>query len=199
MIFYHGTTQQLARQIIQKGFSPEPPSNAIWFTANKEYAIGHARGKAGARRDRPVVLKCELDLQQIDPQLSRKCIIGKKGVIASRDPISPDALRSYELIDLPSSPQDLRAQVRLAQLPSSPENLSEWVNQIFGLKSHSRVSSRHPGIQKLSQWMIKCGKSGIKRTTIDKVLNKARQLMPDSLRDAEVKFNSREVHIRQSS
>ena len=191
MIFYHGTTHQIAERILRKGFSPEPPSYAVWFTTNKEYAIGHARGKAGERRDRPMVLECELDPQELSPELSRKCILGDRGLIACRNPLPPDVVVSYELIDLPASPHDLKSRMRLAELPSSPENLSAWLNQIFGLRDYSKISSNHPGVKELSRWMAKRRESGVSRTTIEKVLEKARQYLPHALKDAEVKLTSR--------
>jgi hypothetical protein len=138
MIVYHGTTDRRARQICEVGFLPKKPSRRVWFAQSQCYARGRAKVKARRARCRPVVLTCDIDLAQLRTKLGRKRVFAKNGVIAIDGPVPVTVLRSH-----PSMEQ-----------PRSPEELAAWVNDRLGLKPWKGVGKRHPGIQRLSRWVV---------------------------------------------
>ena len=138
MIVYHGTSDRRARQICEVGFVPKKPSRRVWFATGRGYALRRAKVQARRRRDRPVVLVCDINLAQMRRSLGPKRVFNGNGVIAVDGPVPVTVLRSHPSLDQPSSPEELAA----------------WVNQMLGLKPYKGVGRRHPGIERLSRWVV---------------------------------------------
>lgn len=139
MIVYHGTTQKRAKQICAVGFFPKKPSRRVWFAETKRYALGRAKTQARRTHDKPVVLTCELDLAQARQRFGRNKVFHNKHVIAIKAKVPVSVLRSF-----PGA----------VDTPVSPTELANWVNRLLGLKPHKGVSLRHPGIERLSDWVM---------------------------------------------
>jgi len=139
MIVYHGTTDRRARRICTEGFVPRKPSRRVWFAKSKAYARGRARTQARRAHDRAAVLTCNIDLHQMRDRLGPKRVFVRGGVIAIDAPIPATVLRSYPAGDV----------------PASPEELSRWVNRLLGLKPYKGVPRHHPGIDRLSRWVVR--------------------------------------------
>jgi len=139
MIVYHGTTSRRAQRICAEGFRPKKPSRRVWFAESQRYAFGRARTQARRARERAVVLTCDLDLEQMRERIGAKRVFRKSGVIAIEAHVPVSALRSY-----PGA----------FDQPSSPEELARWLNKILGLKPHKGVAKSHPGIDRLSRWVV---------------------------------------------
>ncbi len=138
MIVYHGTSDRRARRICEDGFFPKKPSRRVWFATGRGYALRRAKVQARRRRDRPVVLTCEINLAQMRKHLGPKRVFYGNGVIAIDGDVPVTVLRSHPDLGQPSSPQQL----------------ATWVNQRLGLKPYKGVGQRHPGIQRLSRWVV---------------------------------------------
>ncbi len=138
MIVYHGTTDRRARQICEAGFLPKKPSRRVWFAKSQNYALGRAKTKARRSHCRPVVLTCDIDLGQLRARLGPRRVFAPGAVIAIDGPVPVTVLRSHPATDQPSSPKELAA----------------WVNARLGLKPHKGVGQHHPGIQRLSRWVV---------------------------------------------
>jgi hypothetical protein len=98
-------------------------------------------------------------------RLGSKKVIYRSGILAIDGPVPVGVLRSH-----PSA----------GDQPASPEELARWVNCILRLKPHKGVSKCHPGIERLSRWVVN-RLSTQNRSIIGKaeMLGKARQWLPE--------------------
>ena len=138
MIVYHGTTRRRAMRICEEGFLPRKPSRRVWFAEGHGYAMCRARQQARRAHDRPVVLTCEIGIGQLRERLGKRRVFHHHGVIAIDATVSVTVLRSHPVVDSPTTPRDLVT----------------WVNTLLGLKSYKGVSPKHPGIERLSKWVV---------------------------------------------
>jgi len=138
MIVYHGTTGRRAKRICQVGFLPRKPSRRVWFAEGHGYARQRARTQARRAHDRAVILTCEIDLADMRRRYGAKRVFHRNGVIAIDGSVSVSVLRSHPSLDNPSSPRDLAL----------------WLNRLLGFKPHAGVSRKHPGLGRLSQWVV---------------------------------------------
>ena len=184
MIVYHGTTHRAAQQIAASGFLPKRPSKRVWFAAGRGYAHGRAKTKARRAHARPVVLTCEIDLARLRAQYGPKRVRHTNGIIAIDGPVSADVLRCA------GEPFDT---------PSTPKELADWVNGILGLKPYKGVGSKHPGIVRLSKWVVnrvqERSRRGLRRTEL---LYMARQWLPEYFEGVEVDPESLSVYRKVS-
>jgi len=138
MIVYHGTTRKRAQQICTVGFLPKKPSRRVWFAETKRYALGRAKTQARRTRDRPVVLTCEFDVGLARQRFGKNKVFHSNQVIAVKGKVPVSVLRSFpDVVDTPVAPTEL----------------ANWVNRLLGLKRHKGVGPRHPGIERLSEWV----------------------------------------------
>jgi len=142
MVVYHGTTAERARRIAADGFLPRKPSQRVWFAESRGYALGRAKTQAKRAHDTAVVLTCDIDLPQMRKRLGSRKVFHGSGVIAIKAPVPVNVLRSH-----PGYPG-------YADQPSSPEDLAAWINDILGLKSYKGANKRHPGLDRLSRWVV---------------------------------------------
>jgi len=138
MIVYHGTTKRRAQRICAEGFVPRKPSKRVWFAENRGYARGRAKAQARRAHDKPVVLVCDINFNQMKAKIGAKLIWRRNNVIAINASVPVNVLRSY-----PATPDQ----------PTSPDELACWVNELLRLKPYKGVSRRHPGIDRLSGWV----------------------------------------------
>jgi hypothetical protein len=168
---YHGTTRRRAQRIAREGFLPRKPSRRVWFAAGRGYALGRARTQARRSHDRPVVLACELDLNQLRHSLGKKRVRATNGIIAIDGPVPVTVLRSNPTVDLPFAPNEL----------------ATWINQVLGLKPHKGVGRSHPGIERLSRWLRNRLESEPDRTVRPgELLHLARQWLGEYFEGVEV-------------
>lgn len=131
MDFYHGTTLSSARGIIENGFRPR--GGTVWFTTHWNYAKNRAEQKARRKNGRPVVLKTELEIEELRTHFGKGKIHVHGNIIAVRERLSVQLLESnfFELLACPAA-------------------LSQWVNRQLGLYAHNGVSQNHWGIVRLA-------------------------------------------------
>ncbi len=171
MILYHGTTARRARRIAVEGFHPGRPSRRVWFAERRGYALGRAKTQARRRHDKPVVLVCDMDVKIMRARLGRKRIICRGGVVAVNGPVPVTVLRSSPGLDTPITPSELAA----------------WVNRVLGLKPYKGVGRRHPGIQRLSEWVVKrLAAPPHSAVSPNALLSVARQWLPEFFEGVEV-------------
>jgi hypothetical protein len=171
MIVYHGTTHHNALKIRTMGFVPRAPSHRVWFARSRAYSLRRAQTKAGRGHDRPVVLTCELDIARMRERLGPKRVFYSNGIVAISGTVPVSVIRSHAIIGV----------------PSMPDELATWLNDLLGLKPHKGVSRRHPGIERLSRWVIHhlASPPGT-RIRPGQLLDKARQWLPEFLEGVEI-------------
>jgi hypothetical protein len=172
MIVYHGTTDRRARKIAAEGLLPRKPSRRVWFAASRRYAWGRAKTQARRSRARAVVLTCEIDVAEFRRKLGPKRVRKTSGILAIEGPVPATVLRSC------GEPFDQ---------PSSPRELAEWINRVLGVKPHKGVSPKHPGVVRLSRWVVNRAQGqprrGIKRAEL---LHVARQWLGEFFEGVEI-------------
>ncbi|MHC4983766.1 MAG: hypothetical protein ACYTF6_11465 [Planctomycetota bacterium] len=170
MIVYHGTTRRRALRICEVGFLPKKPSRRVWFAESHAYAMGRARTQARRAHDRPVVLTCNISVHQLRERLGRRRVFQRNRVIAVDAPVPVTVLRSH-----PS-----------ADSPTSPKELANWVNLLLGLKHYKGVRQNHPGIQRLSRWVVRRLRSQPNVTVKPaELVRMARQWLPEYFEGVE--------------
>ena len=172
MIVYHGTTLLRAERICREGFLPKKPSRRVWFAESRGYALGRARTQARRARDRAVVLTCNIDLDQTRKGLGKRNVFRRGGVIAITGRVPVSVLRSHP---------------GYGDQPRTPEELARWVNDTLGLKPYKGVGSRHPGIDRLSRWVVNRMTSRPNSTIrARELLGMARQWLPEFFKGVEI-------------
>ncbi len=175
MIVYHGTTARRARRICETGFQPRKPSRRVWFAEARAYALGRARTQARRARDRAVVLTCDLDLARMRKRLGARNVLHSGGVIAIKAEVPVTVLRSHP--GYPGYPDQ----------PSSPEDLAAWINGILGVKPYKGVNKRHPGLDRLSRWVVnRMTSRPNSRIRPTELLGMARQWLPEFLQGVHI-------------
>jgi hypothetical protein len=181
MIVYHGTTARNALKIEKVGFRPQKPSRKVWFAESKHYALRRAKSKARSARDRPVVLTCDINLSQMRHRLGSRRIFHQNGIVAISATVPPSVLRSSPML----------------QVGFSPEVLAAWVNRLLALRPHEGVSQRHPGIDRLSRWMVNRLTSGAgSKINTQELLQKAQQWLPEYFVDG-TKINFENLRVQR--
>ena len=179
MIVYHGTTRRRAMRICEVGFLPRKPSRRVWFAEGHGYAMGRARTQARRAHDRAVVLTCEIDVQQMRRRLGSKRVFRRGGVIAIDAPVPVDVLRSHPAVDSPTTPKEL----------------ASWLNRLLGLKHYKGVSQMHPGIRRLSHWVVNRLRSQTKRPVkAAELVELSQQWLPEYFDGVEVDLDRLKVY-----
>ena len=146
MIVYHGTTRKSAQQIQKEGFIPKGRTRRVWFAQNRDYARGRARTKAQRANDRPIVLKCNLDIDQLHIQYGNRRVIRRSGIIAVSAPVPKTMVRFLNLRGEDENPEQRTRW-------TNANELVRWINAILGVKPHKGVNRHHPGIPRLIAWV----------------------------------------------
>lgn len=138
MIVYHGTTRDRARRIAREGLRPKPPSRRVWFAHSSAYAAQRARSQARRAKDRPVVLTCDIDVEQLRRRFGRGKVIANGSVISIRGNVPPESVRT---------------RTGVANVPETPRQLAQWINSLLDVKAHRGAQPHHEGIQRLARWV----------------------------------------------
>ena len=183
MILYHGTTRSSASQIRQHGFVPRRPSRRVWFASSRNYAKHRAHTKAKRANDRPVVLRCNLNLNALG--LGGGRIVNQNGIVAIRGQVPASVLCEDSRL-LGQLPPHL-------DIPHSAAGLAGWLNGILGLRPHKGIGRRHPGLQRLLTWLRNRADANPRGViTEQELLGVAQQWLPEFFEDVEVDFE----HLR---
>ena len=175
MIVYHGTTAGRARRIASEGFLPRKPSRMVWFADSRSYALGRAKTQAKRARDTAVVLTCDIDLPEMRKRLGKTKVFHGGGVISIKASVPVNVLRSH-----PGYPG-------YADQPSSPEDLAAWINDILRLKPYKGVNKRHPGLDRLSRWVVnRMTSRPNSRLRPKELLGMARRWLPEFFDSVEI-------------
>lgn len=165
MIVYHGTTRRRARLIRTDGFLPKEPSQRVWFAEDRSYALGRARTQAKRTRDRPVVLRCEVDLADLRRRWGGRRVFHGGHVIAVDAPVSAGVICD----DLPPPARPRRGTA-----------LGRWVVNSLGLEAYRGVAAYRPRIERLIRWaenrLSRQRHGGI---TVRELLARAQHLLPE--------------------
>ncbi len=171
MIVYHGTTARRAQRICTEGFLPRKPSRRVWFAESKAYADRRGKQQARRTRDRPVVLRCELDLPRLQSTIGDKSVFHQGGIIAIDGPVGASVLSRESLIGVPVAPREMAA----------------WLNRILRIKPWKGVGASHPGVQRLSRWVERRIESKDNHTIKpNELLELAYQWLPDYFAEVRV-------------
>ena len=142
MIAYHGTTRQSARKISVEGLLPRRPSKRVWFAVAKSYALRRAKTQARRRRDKPIVLRCDLNLHELRKRYSNRRVFCNGGLIAISGPVPVSVLT-----DFPS----------YYGAPFTPPEIAQWVNRLLQIPAHKGAGAHHAGTLRLYDWLERRG------------------------------------------
>lgn len=172
MIVYHGTTRDRARRIAREGLRPRPPSRRVWFAHNKTYALQRARTQARRSGDRPVVLTCDIDIEQLRRRFGGGKVVAHSSVISIRGEVPPEAVR---------------ARTSVSNVPETPRQLARWINSLLDVKAHRGVQPHHEGVQRLARWVDE-NLCGHRRPSLSEreILERARAWLPAIFEGFEV-------------
>ena len=177
MIVYNGTTQESARRIKKEGFLPKPPSNRVWFAQSEGYAKRRARTKARRAHDRPVVLKCNVDVDRLRQRYGNKRVVHRSSALAISAPVPAAAVRFNPMLGV----------------PSTSDELAPWINTILGVKPHKGVGKGHPGIIRLAGWIEERLKADPQTQISEReLLGTALQFLPEYFEGVQIDFE----HLR---
>ena len=126
------------------------------------------------------MLTCDIDLQQF-ARIGPKRIFQRGGNIAIEGPVPVSVLRSFPGQDAPTTPRDL----------------ARWINRVLGLKPGKGVGWRHPGINRLSQWVVRrLTHHPTRRIKQSELLGMARQWVGEYFEDVEIDPGTLQVRRR---
>ena len=181
MIVYHGTTRGRAARICREGFVPKKPSRRVWFAESRAYAERRGKTQARRSRDRPVVLVCDIDINQIRKVLGARRVFNRNGVIAVDGRVPVTVLRSHPGLALADSAREL----------------ADWLNRILGVKPYRGIGWRHPGVQRLSRWVSnRMAGQNQPKVHASELLHLARQWLPEFFAGVVLDPKRLEVHRR---
>ena len=180
MIAYHGTTQARARKILDQGFLPNPPSRRVWFAESRSFAMGRARTQARRPDDIPVVLVCDLDLDELRRQPGVKRTVHRKGIIAVDGPVPAAMLRRDAIADVATAPE-----------------VAAWISDLLRLKPWESVRPTHPGLVRLSRW-INARAASVPEPSLlsSELLERAKRWLPEYFTGAHVPVKTLLAHRR---
>ena len=160
MVYYHGTTLEKAKMIVQRGFLPK--SGLVWFSQVKWLSQTHARYMSYGKHDQAIVFACDLHVEKLRAQLGEHRVTAKSHVITVGGFVSPDVLRSYATL----------------HLLDSYDAVAAWVRH-FGWDSPRIVGDFQPAIRKLSRWIRKCLTTGRRTIQAEEFMRKGNQWLPE--------------------
>ena len=150
MIFYHGTSKHNAQNICKVGFVPKR-GGKVWFARHKQVAINRAYNKSRSRQVRPVVLTCEIDINEMRERYGGGRVQYHGGILTIAASVPPTILRTPSS-EIPSiSPVEREGGSVVTHHykhmipPATPEAVAAWVNQAFRRRSYNGVGRHHPG------------------------------------------------------
>jgi len=181
MLAYHGTTQACARAILGEGFLPKPPSRRVWFAESRGYAMGRAKTQARRTDEVPVVLACDLDLDELRRRLGAKRVVCKKGIIAVDGSVPVEMLRSY----------------RFADMATVPEEVTAWISSLLHLEPDQSVKADHPGLLRLSRWInARIASKPESKLLSSELLQKAKRWLPEYFVGSNLGLEDLRAHRR---
>lgn len=182
MICYHGTTRRRAERICRDGFVPRKPSRRVWFAKGHGYALRRARQQAHRASDRAVVLTCDINLPQLRAKLGKNRVFYKNGIVAVNALVPTSVLLTY---------------TGWCDQPSSPAELAKWLNRILQLKPWKGVSRKHPGVERLSRWVVnRLRAQPGRRIRPAAMLENAQQWLPEFFEGVEIDHDTLHASYR---
>lgn len=152
---WHGTTAGRAREILAEGFRGRSKARKkIWFTRNPSYARRMAIHKARERAGIPVVISCQIDLDQHE-------IVAKPtpATYVFYAQVSRQVIRSVCVVNerrfrtqMQWKKQPESIGVKVTQ-PAEKSDISSWINQYLGLEGKACLSTSHPAVEAIYDWV----------------------------------------------
>ena len=140
MIVFHGTNLQNSARIQVEGFRPKGNAARVWFTQTKSIARRRAAHKAKGRKERPMVLTCDLNLEALRRKLGAARVLHHRTIVTVAGNVPPAVI--------------LNNQAVLASLvPRNDADLARWLNRLLGLEQHKGIGKTHPGVNRLRRWV----------------------------------------------
>jgi hypothetical protein len=163
MIYYHGTTLEKAKMIVQRGFLPK--SGWVWFSQLKWFTQTHARYKAlysSGKHEQAIAFACDLNVKKLRAQLGEHRVTAKGHVLTVGGFAQPSVLRAYATL----------------HLLDSYDAVAAWVRH-FGWDSPRALGDLQHGIRKLSRWVRKCLTTGSRTIQAEEFMRKGNQWLPE--------------------
>lgn len=153
---WHGTTKDRARAIMEEGFrsSRGNAGKRIWFTLKAHEAHGIAQRRAKQRGEEPVVFRCDVSLDRyaeydrpnpnhyaFRTRIAAEVIRGVEGIARERVKKLKQKERERQLTDV------------IITETSGELVIAYWLNSYLKLNGESTVSTQHPGVAAIKNFL----------------------------------------------
>lgn len=132
---YHGTTRRRAEKILREGFYGK--RGMSWFARQRGLANQYAQTRARQRNDDPVILECEVSLEEVRGQEDLRVASARGSVVVIQGRVDGEVV----------------ANRRMLGFFWSLDEVAAWANGYLDLRGADRISPSHPGVKRLSKWI----------------------------------------------
>lgn len=145
---WHGTTEDRAQAIIEQGF--RTPNRKVWFTEERAFARQHARHRASARNETPVVISCEIDLEKSEKYQKRQ-----PQIYVFFEPLGKEVVRSVYVVRKNGISQKVRHQSIDVAVTKTAGKLGVlwWMNRYLELEGMTPVGEDNPAVEAIHRWV----------------------------------------------
>ena len=171
MIVFHGTTVKNASRIQLEGFRPRGNAARVWFTQTRSIARRRAAHKSRGRKERPIVLTCDLNLEALRRKLGARKVLHHRTLVTVEGKVPPAViLNNKAVLD--------------TLVPRDDADLARWLNRLLGLQQHKGIGKTHPGVNRLRRWLDhRVGTYPESQLKKEEVLEAAKQWLPEYFKD----------------
>ena len=148
---WHGTTDDRARAIMERGFIPPNSARRVWFAKTPELPCRIATRRAEKRRRMPVVISCAVDLEKYPPaeRDTHVCVFAS--------PIGSEVIRSISIAKRDGFARHVKdiSDAPVAKLTgtSRKQDVLDWINRYLEMGREAAISEHHPAVGVVLQWL----------------------------------------------
>lgn len=155
---WHGTTRDRVDTLVERGFWTVTNRKQIWLTRNELSARTHAIWRARQRRNPPVLVSCEVDLER-HPIFCRR----SSQIYVFHQPLGPEVIKSVQEVDEREHSRRFRLEIRKRARKESinigitknsgPLGILLWVNAYMDRHSLEPVTMENAVVRQVTEWV----------------------------------------------
>ena len=187
----HGTTDGRAKTILEEGFKAlNAHRTGIWFTSKYKLASHIAISKARQRNEIPVVIYCEIDLEQYRV-LSRPA----PHIYAFPSHVGKEVICNVSIVETKSfkSPKETRGKQSMDIVVTKNAGklgILSWINCYLGIEGKVVVNEYHPAVETIFSWVESQYAAGREESISDEEMLMQVMTHLSSLRKSEARTSS---------
>jgi len=150
----HGTTNGRAKVIMEEGFKAQNAYRiGIWFTSSYKLASHIAISRAKQRNEIPVVIYCEINLEQY-PVLSRPT----PHIYAFPSPVGKEVICNVSIVETKSFKRPKEKKCKQPIDIVVTKNAGKlgvlcWINRYLEIEGKVLVNEDHPAVEAVFNWV----------------------------------------------